>query len=723
MADPALTRPSPNDGSAGFKDGVCPLSALPTTPACDPPPSEHILIVDDLPANNRLLEMVLVREFKVSAAQSGAEALRLAAAVLPDLILLDVMMPEMDGHEVLRRLQADPRTAEIPVIFITALVEDGDETDGLALGAADYITKPIRPSIVLARVRTQLELQRARRKLAKSRAFLNTILNAVPDPIFVKDRQHRWLIVNDAFCRIMGQPRGRLLGKSDPDFLPAEEARIFWEKDDLVFASPNGRVHTNEEQLTDGVGNPRIISTKKVLVEDPHSGEKSLIGTIRDITEFKKLLARQEINIGLARNILRLIDPPMPRAIPLGGRYALFVGGWSVSCNAEGGDHFFVRSHPAGGKTLLSLKDQSGHEVNCVLKSIVTNLLHHAVLAGHAALSLAEALTAVNAKICRSGLFREDDFLTSVDAEIDHATLGLTYATAGHPPFVWIRGQKVELVPARGAAGGNLPMGVDADWEYRSGNCQLAPGDKLIFYTDGLTEMPQAKCGKVISPEELRNLVSEIVAPRPELPVSQIAEEILMRIARMSGETVVPQGPNTSADDVSMLYLEVEDLLDYEEVTWQPADREGLLRCMDRLYASLRDRWETVGFDAAQTRLRVTLEEALLNAWKHGNRRDPTKTLTVRWRMGNDFCLEVLDQGAGFDPQQVPDPTRNENLTRPSGRGIAIMRHFADAVDWQAGGRQIRIWFCRKPDQRARAESQAHRRLAAIWPEAFRPPS
>jgi putative two-component system response regulator len=132
-----------------------------------------ILIVDDEPTNLSLLTHLLRPDFHVRAANSGERALRAAAsAPQPDLILLDVMMPEMDGYTLLARLREDPATQEIPVIFLTALAEAGDEERGLQLGAADYITKPIKPAVVQARVRTQLENKQARDFLNDKNALL-----------------------------------------------------------------------------------------------------------------------------------------------------------------------------------------------------------------------------------------------------------------------------------------------------------------------------------------------------------------------------------------------------------------------------------------------------------------------------------------------------------------------------------------------------------------------
>ena len=132
------------------------------------PPSNNsvILIVDDTPENVDVLAGVLREHYQIKVALNGPKALKIAQSdPAPALILLDVMMPEMDGYQVCLQLQADERTRRIPVIFVTAKSEVEDEAQGFGLGAVDYITKPVNPAIVLARVRTHLALKHSLRKL------------------------------------------------------------------------------------------------------------------------------------------------------------------------------------------------------------------------------------------------------------------------------------------------------------------------------------------------------------------------------------------------------------------------------------------------------------------------------------------------------------------------------------------------------------------------------
>lgn len=127
--------------------------------------------------------------------------------------------------------------------------------------------------------------KRAEEELRRSKEFLDNIINALDDPVFVKDDQHRWVILNARACELMGWPREELIGKSDYDLFPKEQADVFWEKDALVLAS--GETNINEEEITCH-GRLHTISTKKSLFTDSVTGRKFIAGTIRDITESKQ---------------------------------------------------------------------------------------------------------------------------------------------------------------------------------------------------------------------------------------------------------------------------------------------------------------------------------------------------------------------------------------------------------------------------------------------------
>jgi sigma-B regulation protein RsbU (phosphoserine phosphatase) len=136
-----------------------------------------VLVVDDAPANLQVMHSILKDDFKIRVATSGAKALDLVKAKpQPDLILLDVMMPEMDGYELCGILKATPEARNIPVIFLTGKTEADDETKGFEVGAVDYIHKPFSPAVVKARVHTHLVLREARELLARQLLDINNEL-------------------------------------------------------------------------------------------------------------------------------------------------------------------------------------------------------------------------------------------------------------------------------------------------------------------------------------------------------------------------------------------------------------------------------------------------------------------------------------------------------------------------------------------------------------------
>jgi sigma-B regulation protein RsbU (phosphoserine phosphatase) len=144
--------------------------------------TESILLVDDNPTNLQVLFQTLEGVgCKLLIAKNGNGALAIAGKALPDLILLDIMMPDIDGYEVCRQLKADPATADIPVIFLSALGETEDKVKGLRLGAVDYITKPFQPDEVIARVNTHLTIHRLKREVESQKDQLEHELEVVSE--------------------------------------------------------------------------------------------------------------------------------------------------------------------------------------------------------------------------------------------------------------------------------------------------------------------------------------------------------------------------------------------------------------------------------------------------------------------------------------------------------------------------------------------------------------
>ena len=200
------------------------------------------------------------------------------------------------------------------LFFTASVIRDSDENIIGAMETLEDIT----------------ELKQKEEALIESRNYLDKIINTIADPVFVKDRQHRWVLLNDAFCRFMGYSRGDLIGKSDYDFFPKLEADVFWQKDENVFIS--GIENENEEQFTDGRGTLHTIITKKNLYTDK-SGDIFIVGVIRDITDIKQ----KEIALAVSRNYpdlifssvragILIIDPEGHTIIDVNPAAAIMIG-------------------------------------------------------------------------------------------------------------------------------------------------------------------------------------------------------------------------------------------------------------------------------------------------------------------------------------------------------------------------------------------------------------
>ncbi|WP_334169975.1 response regulator [Zoogloea sp.] len=210
------------------------MATSPDNPASPGQALATILVVDDSRINLKGVSRMLEGHFRVLTAESGPVALQIAAAEpRPDLILLDVMMPDMDGYEVIQRLQGEDATRDIPVVFVTARVNDEDEQHGLSLGAADYITKPLRPAILLARIRNHLKLKQAQDALrdyntalessvAERTATLSAVLDSADQLIAMITHDGAIMAINRLGAQEFGSTPARLAGCNLFDLLPSE---------------------------------------------------------------------------------------------------------------------------------------------------------------------------------------------------------------------------------------------------------------------------------------------------------------------------------------------------------------------------------------------------------------------------------------------------------------------------------------------------------------------
>ncbi|XXX35071.1 ATP-binding protein [Sorangium sp. So ce117] len=231
------------------------------------PRTRVVLIVDDVPANlGVLVDSLECIGHRVLVAQGGEEALKRASLMRPDLILLDVLMPGIDGFETCRRLKEAERTRDIPVLFMTCLTDAADKLVGFRAGGVDYITRPFEIGEVIARITTHMSLREAQKQLEEKNAELQRVhqeleqrvrertaelassnaalresqhlLQAIVDNtasvVFAKDIEGRYMLVNRGFEELFQMPREQVIGKTDHDVFPPEQAEAYRANDLLV---------------------------------------------------------------------------------------------------------------------------------------------------------------------------------------------------------------------------------------------------------------------------------------------------------------------------------------------------------------------------------------------------------------------------------------------------------------------------------------------------------
>ena len=227
-----------------------------------------ILIVDDVLDNLSILGHFLQQSgLEISVARTGEKAFELVAQNKPDLILLDIMMPGMDGYEVCRRLKADASTKDIPIIFITALSGTEDMMRGFSVGGVDYITKPFHEREVVCRITTQLKLKKAQDEIKRREKFYRVIVERVPDLIFQLDPDRKIVFANPAF-RLLGYDPDQLVGQPISNLIESNDKESLMK--DLATKHVGPMAITDLEvvlKVSDDVSLVEEMSSLKVLVD------------------------------------------------------------------------------------------------------------------------------------------------------------------------------------------------------------------------------------------------------------------------------------------------------------------------------------------------------------------------------------------------------------------------------------------------------------------------
>lgn len=261
-----------------------------------------ILLVDDQPVNMRALHQACLEEYEVFMATSGEQALEIARSMAPDLILLDVVMPGMDGLEVCRLLKSEPRTCAIPVIFVTFRDSPSQETACLQAGAVDFIPRPLNPAVVRARVKTQLNLKRQADRLLQGQELVANILDTAGAMIVLLDTAGRILRFNRECERVSGYTAAEVTGAVLWDRLIApDEAPQVRAQFERAREGAQTNVHQNHWRTSSGEF--RYIQWRAAVVRDATGRVEHLVATGMDLTESKAQEARLQLAASVYEHI------------------------------------------------------------------------------------------------------------------------------------------------------------------------------------------------------------------------------------------------------------------------------------------------------------------------------------------------------------------------------------------------------------------------------------
>jgi serine phosphatase RsbU (regulator of sigma subunit)/CheY-like chemotaxis protein len=502
-----------------------------------------VLLVDDAPSNIQAANSILKDVYKIRIATNGAKALELAKVEpYPDLILLDVVMPGIDGYGVCARLKADPETRDIPVIFLTGQTEIEEETRGFEVGAVDYIHKPFSPAVVKARVHTHLVLReksceneglllqalrhgretelieqfgRGLLACSSSQLVASTAVNEAVGLLGASAAAFEFVVGSGSHC---SEPRG--WEGSIPDSLRVQAlARNDWVRDPIceTVVIPLVLEHTPVAYFALRGVEPCDTVLRAI------SGQ--LLQTLGRVVAGERLLRlANEIQMGL-----------LPKNFPaFSSASDVDVFATIVPALEVGGDfyHYFLLD---ANHLCFVIGDVSDKGIPAAL-FMAMSLTAFVVFAKRGGRTLADSIRLLNQYLCDNN--QSQMFVTLYAGIINLRTGILEYCDGGHePPFLIRHGRKPLLTEKEGG----MALGVDASFPYQSSTIQLNAGDTLFLYTDGVNEARNGE-GKLFTTSG----IEAALAMNDQNSCELLCDRVMKRVGRFARGA--PQ-----SDDITML--------------------------------------------------------------------------------------------------------------------------------------------------------------------------
>ncbi len=505
--------------------------------------SFHILIVDDTPKNLQLLVSILSKEkYEIHAAQNGIEALKIAHAVIPDLILLDIMMPVMDGFETCKELKSSKATQDIPVVFLTALTDTANIVKGFEKGGVDYLTKPFNSAELLARVRTQLELKSKENEIRK----LSQAMEQSPASVIITDLEGSIEYVNPKFSNLTGYPSNEVIGQNPrilkTDEKSPEEYKDLWDtitsgnewKGVFHNKKKNGDLYWESASIAPIKNNKgefsHFLAIKEDITEQKIADQKLKASYQTIKVQKEQLIEELEQARTTQLSLLPLSLPDIPNA-RLAAKY--------VPMEEVGGDFYDVFELEPNVFGLL-VADVTGHGVSAALLSF----MFYSMFSNARHCGKSPKLTVSLTNEYLEDKVEEGKFATMFYAVYNASTQKLTYTGAGHPSGFVIRPSTNEIIELD-TEGMLIGFFSPENASFEEKTIQLQPKDKVLFYTDGIIEVLD-KQEEIFGSERLKGLLIKNKHVHIEKLLDQIYE-FGNKFSEYSG----------FGDDITMLGLEV----------------------------------------------------------------------------------------------------------------------------------------------------------------------
>ncbi|WP_019873847.1 SpoIIE family protein phosphatase [Sporichthya polymorpha] len=611
----------------------------------------RILVVDDNADMRAYLASLLGGTYTVDLAVDGLDALEHVTTSLPDLVLTDVMMPGLDGFGLVARLRADPATADLPVIMISARAGEDGVADGLEAGADDYLTKPFTARELLARIRANLGLKQATREraaLEDSRALLDQAQRLARVGSWAVDLRTYQITTSTQFARMLGATAEDF---ADLDMEQAAETYLFPESRqeviDALLAGRNGGRISVEATFRRADGSPVRMQIDGEVERDADGIPVRLLGSIQDIEE-RTLAVEQAAAEAAAREAAvrehRIAEELQASLLPgldfdpdylqVAAFYRAGVEGTQV-----GGDWYDVIELGAG-RTALVIGDVMGRGVRA---AAVMGQLRSAIRA-YARLDLppADILELVDGAVRELG---EDQIVTCVYAVFDPVERTLSFANAGHlPPLLASPGRPVRvLADGAGPPMGSGPIAMSGE------SVELHAGDTLVLYTDGLVERRS---------RDIDIGVESLAAGLRELP-EDLNEGPPALVARM-----LPDGPD---DDIAILLARIPhtDSALRSAILPVPPDLGGIGAVRDFVTGTLTE-WGISGTPIED--ITLLANELTTNALTHGQ-----GEVDLRLRLARDAVMVEVSDEATVLPRRLRSGLEHEH-----GRGLLLVTHLAE---------------------------------------------